>query len=246
MASTTPNALLTVRNVPPGGSSSPVVRLSGITRIFGVTPALVRADLEVPHGEVLLVRGPNGAGKSTLLRVIATVLSPTYGSGSVFGFDLVRDRAAIRGRMELIGHRTRLYEDLTARENLRFWCRLYGIDASPVGEALDRVELGREADERVAGYSQGMRQRVAVARALLRRAELLLLDEPYAGLDDAAKAIVDDLVHETNERGDTVILATHDRTRGGGAHRTIYVDGGRIVPDPTDPARAHAAPGAAE
>jgi heme ABC exporter ATP-binding subunit CcmA len=211
-----------------------------------VTPALVRADLEVPRGEVLLVRGPNGAGKSTLLRIIATVLSPTYGNGSVFGFDLVRDRAQIRTRMELIGHRTRLYEDLTARENLRFWCRLYGIDDAPVGEVLDRVELGRDADARVAGYSQGMRQRVAVARALLRHAELLLLDEPYAGLDDTAKATVDDLVSETKERGDTVILATHDRTRGGSAHRAIYVDGGRIVPDPTDPTRASPAAGAAE
>ena len=146
----------------------------------------------------------------------------------------------------MIGHKTRLYEDLTGRENLRFWCRLYRIDDAPVAEALDRVELGRDADARVAGYSQGMRQRVAVARALLRRAELLLLDEPYAGLDDAAKAIVDRLVDETKERHDTVILATHDRTRGGGAHRTIYVDGGRIVPDPTDPTRTRPASGAAE
>jgi heme ABC exporter ATP-binding subunit CcmA len=246
VASTTPNALLTVRNSPPGGSSAPAVRLSGITRIFGVTPALVRADLEVPRGEVLLVRGPNGAGKSTLMRVIATVLSPTYGSGSVFGFDLVRDRAEIRTRIELLGHKTRLYEDLTARENLRFWCRLYGIDDVPVNEVLDRVELRHDADARVAGYSQGMRQRVAVARALLRRAELLLLDEPYAGLDEAAKAIVEGLIAETSARGGTVILATHDKSRGGGAHRTIYVDGGRIVPDPTDPARAQTAPGAAE
>jgi heme ABC exporter ATP-binding subunit CcmA len=197
---------------------------------------LVRADLEVARGEVLLVRGPNGAGKSTLLRVIATVLSPTYGSGSVFGYDLVRDRTEIRTRMELIGHKTRLYEDLTARENLRFWCRLYGIDAGSVDEALDRVGLGRDANTRVAGFSQGMRQRVAVARALLRRAELLLLDEPYAGLDDTAKETVDGLIAETGGRGSTVILATHDRTRGAGAHRTIYVDGGRIVPDPTDPA----------
>jgi ABC-type multidrug transport system ATPase subunit len=164
----------------------------------------------------------------------------------VFGFDLVRERAEIRSRMELIGHRTRLYEDLTGRENLRFWCRLYGIDDPPVDEVLERVELGHDADARVAGYSQGMRQRVAVARALLRGAELLLLDEPYAGLDDAAKAIVDGLITETNARGGTVILATHDRTRGGGAHRTIYVDGGRIVPDPTDPKLARPASGAAQ
>jgi heme exporter protein A len=238
--STTSNALLTVRNASPGSLPQPAVALSGITRIFGVTPALVRIDLEVPRGEVLLMRGANGAGKSTLLRVIATVLSPTYGSGSVLGYDLARERDEVRRRVELIGHRTRLYEDLSGRENLRFWCRLYGVDGGAVDEALTRVGLAREAGSRVSGYSQGMRQRVAVARAWLHRPELLLLDEPYAGLDEQAKAIVDDLIAETAARGATVVLATHDRTRGAGAGRTIYVDGGRIVPDPTDPGRVGA------
>ena len=234
--STTSNALLTVRNASPGSLPQSAVALTGITRIFGVTPALVRVDLEVPSGEVLLVRGPNGAGKSTLLRVIATVLSPTYGRGSVLGFDLVRERDEVRRRIELIGHRTRLYEDLSGRENLYFWCRLYGIDAGAVDEALTRVGLAREAGARVSGYSQGMRQRVAVARALLRRPDLLLLDEPYAGLDERAKAIVEDLIGETAARGATVILATHDRTRGAGASRTLHVDGGRILPETLDPA----------
>jgi heme ABC exporter ATP-binding subunit CcmA len=243
VASTTPNALLTVRNPSPEALSQSAVSLSGVTRVFGVTPALVRVDLDVPRGEMLVVRGPNGAGKSTLLRVIATVLSPTYGRGSVLGSDLVRGRDEIRRRMELIGHRTRLYEDLTGRENLRFWCRLYGLHPEGVDEALEKVGLRRDAGTRVAGYSQGMRQRVAVARAWLRRPELLLLDEPYAGLDEEAKAIVDDLAAETTARGDTVILATHDRRRGGAAARTIYVDGGRVVPDPSDP--AHAGPGEA-
>jgi heme exporter protein A len=233
VASSTPNALLSDRKSSPGASPPSAVSLAGVTRVFGVTPALVRVDLEVAPGEALLVRGPNGAGKSTLLRVIATVLSPTYGRGSVFGLDLVRDRQEIRGRIEFIGHRTRLYEDLTGRENLRFWCRLYGMDPDGVDEALDHVRLGPDAGTRVAAYSQGMRQRVAVARAWLRRPELLLLDEPYAGLDDEAKAIVDDLIGETAARGDTVILATHDRTRGAVAGRTISVDGGRVVPDPT-------------
>jgi heme exporter protein A len=235
--STTSNALLTARNPSPGSLPQSAVALFGVTRIFGVTPALVRVDLEVPLGEVLLVRGPNGAGKSTLLRLIATVLSPTYGRGSVLGLDLTRERDEVRRRVELIGHRTRLYEDLSGRENLRFWCRLHGMDAVAVDEALTRVGLAREAGARVSRYSQGMRQRVAVARALLRRPDLLLLDEPYAGLDEQAKAIVDDLIAETAARGATVILATHDRTRGAGAGRTLYMDGGRIVPDPTDPAR---------
>src|SRR5438093_1252972 len=145
----------------------PAVRLSGVTRVFGAAPALIRADLSVERGEVLLVRGPNGAGKSTLLRVIATALSPTYGSGSVLGFDLVTGREEIRRRVELLAHRTRLYEDLTARENLRFTSALYGLDAGRIDPVLRDVGLADAAGERVRGYSHGMRQRVAVARALL-------------------------------------------------------------------------------
>ncbi len=206
--------------------------LDNVTRVFGVAPGIVRVDLRVERGEVLLVRGPNGAGKSTLLRVMATVLSPTYGSGSVLGFDLVRDRAEIRRGVELLGHRTRLYEDLTARENLRFACRLYGIGAEGVQAALDRVGLSDAADERVHGYSQGMRQRVALARVLVRRPEVLLLDEPYAGLDAQAKQLVDEVIDEARTGGRTVVLATHDQGRGEMATRTISMDAGGIVPVP--------------
>ncbi len=205
------------------------MRLSGVTRVFGVVPGLVRVDLALERGEMLLVRGPNGAGKSTLLRVIATAVSPTYGSGSVLGYDLTRERDQIRRRTELVGHRTRLYEDLTGSENLRFACALYGIEAAGVTEALGRVGLGAVADDRVHGYSQGMRQRVAVARALLRRPELLLLDEPYAGLDAEAKDVVDRAVAESVADGRTVVLATHDPTRGAMAGRTVHMEGGRIL-----------------
>jgi heme ABC exporter ATP-binding subunit CcmA len=196
--------------------------------VFGAAPALVRADLRVERGELLLVRGPNGAGKSTLLRVIATALSPTYGSGSVLGFDLVRDRTEIRRRVELLGHRTRLYEDLSAVENLRFACSMHGVDAGGVAGALERVGLTPVARDRVRTYSQGMRQRLALARASLRHAELLLLDEPYAGLDAEAKALVDDIIAEAVGDGATVILATHDPSRGASATATVRMEGGRV------------------
>jgi heme ABC exporter ATP-binding subunit CcmA len=209
------------------------VLLSNVTRVFGVNPALVRIDLRVERGDAVLVRGPNGAGKSTLLRVLATALGTTYGAGSVLGFDLATQREQIRRRTELVGHRTRLYEDLTGRENLRFACRLYGIDSAGLDDALERVGLAEAAGERVRDYSQGMRQRVAIARAMLRAPELLLLDEPYAGLDEEAKGIVDRLVADTGDDGGTVILATHDRTRGGAAGRTLFMDGGRIVAAPS-------------
>jgi heme exporter protein A len=213
-------------------AAAPAVELRSVTRVFGVTPAVVRIDLRVERGEVVLLRGPNGAGKSTLLRVVATALSPTYGGGSVLGFDLVRDREEIRRRIELLGHRTRLYEDLTAAENLRFACAMTGCPPEGVPGALDRVGLAEVADERVRGFSQGMRQRVAVARALLREPDLLLLDEPYAGLDTSAGDAVDRAVVEARETGRTVLLATHDVTRGSLATRTVVMDGGRLVEEP--------------
>ena len=206
----------------------PAVALSNVTRVFGIAPAVVRVDLMVERGASVLLRGPNGAGKTTLLRVIATAISPTYGGGTVLGFDLVREREAIRRETELLGHRTRLYEDLSAAENLRFACTLFGCDAARVPGALDRVGLADVADERVRGYSQGMRQRVALARVLLRSPRLLLLDEPYSGLDEGAKDLVDDVVADTVASGGTVILATHDPSRGSFATRTLHMERGRL------------------
>jgi ABC-type multidrug transport system ATPase subunit len=210
----------------------PAVSISGVTRVFGLAPALLRIDLRVERGEVLLVRGPNGAGKTTLLRLVATAIAPTYGSGTVLGFDLVRERPEIRRRTELVGHRTRLYDALTAVENLRFTCSMYGLAADGVRLALDRVGLADVADERVGGFSHGMRQRVALARAILRSPDLLLLDEPYAGLDEPAKGVVDAAIEEARAGGRTVILATHDPGRGGMAGRTVFMEGGRILPEP--------------
>ncbi len=189
----------------------------------------------------MLLQGPNGAGKSTLLRVIATALSPTYGSGSVLGFDLVRQREEIRRRTELLGHRTRLYEELSAAENLRFACALFGADARLVPGTLARVGLVGVADERVGGFSQGMRQRVALARAMLRPAELLLLDEPYAGLDEQAKQVVDEVLLAAHAAGRTVMLATHDATRAGLATRTVGMEAGRLRAGPA-PAAGRAVP----
>jgi heme exporter protein A len=218
---------------PRAGATTAAVDLRAVTRVFGVTPAVVRVDLEVAPGEIVLIRGPNGAGKSTLLRIVATALSPTYGGGRVFGFDLVRERDEIRRRVELLGHRTRLYEDLTAEENLRFTCTMFGIDRAGVGPALGRVGLADVARERVRGFSQGMRQRVAVARVLLRAPEVLLLDEPYAGLDAEARDLVDRTVVEAQRDGRTVLLATHDASRAASvATRSVLMDGGRLVGEP--------------
>jgi heme exporter protein A len=213
-------------------TQGPAIALSNVTRVFGAVPAVVRLDLKVERGQTILVRGPNGAGKSTLLRIIATAISPTYGGGAVLGFELSRDREEIRRRTELLGHRTRLYEDLTAEENLRFVCALFDIRAEAIGDAIERVALSDVRAERVRGFSQGMRQRLALARVALRRPELLLLDEPYAGLDEEAKDLVDGLIRETASRGATAVLATHDATRGRFADRFLVMDSGRLGEGP--------------
>jgi heme exporter protein A len=208
---------------------APAISFSGVTRVFGVAAALVRVDLTVEPGETLLVRGPNGAGKTTLLRLIATAISPTYGSGSVLGFDLATQRTEIRRRIELLGHRTRLYEDLTGLENLRFTCTLYGIDPAIAPDALAWAGLSDAAAERVRGYSQGMRQRLALARAGMRTPELLLFDEPYAGLDAEARSLVDEVIGEAKASGRTVVLAAHDPAMEAAASRTVFMDGGRLL-----------------
>jgi heme exporter protein A len=186
------------------------VELRGVTRLFGASPALVRVDLSIERGEAVVLRGPNGAGKSTLLRIVATALSPTYGGGSVLGFDLATEREEIRGRCELLTHRTRLYEELTARENLELFARLLDIPAARVDEALERVALADAAGERVRTFSAGMRQKVAVARAIVRDTELLLLDEPATGLDEAARHVVEQLILEATAEGRTLVIATHN------------------------------------
>jgi ABC-type multidrug transport system ATPase subunit len=206
----------------------PAISLSRVSRAFASVPAVSRVSLEVARGEVVLLRGPNGAGKSTLLRIVATALSPTAGGGRVLGFDLLDGRREIRRRTELIGHRTRLYEDLTALENLRFAALLHGADAGRAQAALEEVGLGAVARERVRGFSQGMRQRMALARAHLRTPELLLLDEPYAGLDRDAGELVDAMVTAARRQGRTVLLVTHDATRVGLAGRVVLMRAGRL------------------
>ncbi len=200
-----------------------------MTRLFDGLAAVSQVSLEVAQGETVWLRGWNGSGKTTLLRLIATAISPTFGGGSVFGFDLRTERSAIRARTDLLSHETRLYGDLTAAENLRFACSLYDIDARLAEPALDRVGLEEVAGVRVARFSQGMRQRLALARCLMRGPALILLDEPYAALDVEARVVVDQLLITAHAGGQTVVVASHEAPPAHLIDREVMMDGGRVI-----------------
>ena len=205
------------------------VRLSRVTRLFDGLAAVSQVSLEVAQGETVWLRGWNGSGKTTLLRLIATAISPTFGGGSVLGFDLRTERSAIRARTDLLSHETRLYGDLTAAENLRFACSLYDIDPQLAAPALDRVGLEEVAAVRVARFSQGMRQRLALARCLMRGPALILLDEPYAALDVEARVVVDQLLISAQAGGQTVVVASHEAPPAHLVDREVTMDGGRVI-----------------
>ena len=206
-----------------------VIQLRRVARLFDGMPAISHVDLDVERGERVWLSGTNGSGKSTLLRVVATALSPTFGGGTVCGLDLVGRRAEIRARVELLGHDSRFYRELTARENLRFECSLTGADVGPSDGALERVGLLEVTDVRSGSFSQGMRQRLALARCIVREPEVVLLDEPYAGLDEDARSVVDDLLIEAREHGRTVLLASHEQPPGGLVDRRVVMAAGRVV-----------------
>ena len=197
--------------------------------MFDGLAAVSAVNLEVAEGETVWLRGWNGSGKTTLLRLIATAISPTFGGGSVLGFDLRTERSAIRARTDLQSHETRLYGDLTAVENLRFACSLYDCDPRLAGPALGLVGLEEVAAVRVARFSQGMRQRLALARCLMRRPALILLDEPYAALDVEARVVVDGLLTAAQAGGQTVVVASHEAPPAQLIDREVMMDGGRVI-----------------
>lgn len=186
------------------------VAATGLVKQFGALRALRGLDFEIPQGSVLAVVGPNGAGKSTLLRLLAGLARPSQGEIRIHG-DAAQTRRA-RARVGYIGHATLLYPELTARENLRFAAKLYALpDASHrVERLLDEHGLASVGDRPVAGFSRGMAQRIAIARGLIHDPSLVLLDEPFTGLDrKAAQKLVSDL-QAVRGGGRTVVVVTHD------------------------------------
>jgi len=193
-----------------------MIRVSGLVKNYGLNAALRGVDLHVSPGEFMSLVGPNGAGKSTLLRIVATLLKPTEGEVAVGGWIFPLYAARVRRHLGLVSHQPLLYRDLSAAENLEFFARLYQLDQiqERVAEALRKVGLFARQRDPVGGFSRGMVQRLTIARATLHEPDVLLLDEPYTGLDQDASHLLDSLLGREFENGRTILLITHDLTHG--------------------------------
>jgi heme exporter protein A len=213
-----------------------LIETEGLTKTFGLLPALQRLDLQIERGECVALLGPNGGGKSTLLRLLCGLSKPSAGIIRVGGWALPGEAAAVRAQIGVVAHKPLLYDTLTAAENLRFFGRLYGV---PAGDAdarirtlLAEVGLAKRADDLVRTFSRGMLQRLSIARALLHQPDVLLFDEPHTGLDQAASAMLDAVIVRAREQGRTLVIATHEMERAAQlTTRAVILMRGRVAHD---------------
>ncbi len=182
-----------------------------VSKRFGQHWALARLSFQLPKGRSLLLTGHNGSGKTTLLRMLSTSIFPTFGQLIVLGQDTRKGREQLRPQIGLLSHSSYLYEDLSARQNLRLLAQLCAIPdgKKKVDELIERVRLGTRADHPVRNYSAGMRKRVAIARLLLKTPALALLDEPFGELDPQGIIEMEQLIGTLREKGSSLVLATH-------------------------------------
>jgi heme exporter protein A len=214
----------------------PVVRIEKVHKWFGRTSALEDITLHVQAGDFLVLLGRNGAGKSTLLRVMARIVKPSSGKIEICGLDIGRSPEQVRQRLGFLAHSSYLYKHLTARENLTFFSRLYNLKNidSKIQGVLRWVGLESNADRQVLGFSRGMQQRLAIARATLHNPEILLLDEPFSGLDWEAAELLAEWMNNFVSSGRTILMATHDLEQGlNGVNRWLFLDRGKIVQELT-------------
>jgi heme exporter protein A len=209
-----------------------MIKIKGLMKQYGLNPVLRGINVQVTAGEFVTLVGPNGAGKSTLMRIVATLLRPDAGEVEIGGWPLSSHAHKVRRHIGLVSHQSLLYQDLTAAENLTFFARLYGLDneTDRVQQALKMVGLRARQRDPVSSFSRGMTQRLTIARATLHEPEVLLLDEPYTGLDQDAVALLDRLLLAEKERGRTVLMITHDLIHSlTVSDRILFLHNGRIV-----------------
>jgi heme ABC exporter ATP-binding subunit CcmA len=209
------------------------VQAADVSRHFGRRRALANVSFTAAAGDIVGLLGPNGAGKSTLITMLATLAAPSKGEIRYGGAPASRLGPALRTRIGLLAHELHLYPELSARQNLTFFAELYGLGAgAAVDAALEGAGLADRADDAVGGFSRGMRQRLALERALLHAPRLVLLDEPFTGLDDRAVTVIADRLRALAANGAIVVLATHDLDLADGlVSRVALIRDGRLVSD---------------
>jgi heme exporter protein A len=200
----------------PSSEPSAAIEVKGLTKSYGIRWALRGVDLNVDRGQVVALFGPNGAGKTTLIKVLSSIIRPTAGKVRVEGHDLKSDADEARSRIGIVTHSTFLYNHFTAFENLDFYGRIYGVSDrhARIREVADQVEMAPRLHDRVGSLSRGMQQRVSIARALLHRPSVMLLDEPETGLDQRSTSIIWSALLGTGAEKRTVVLTTHSLERG--------------------------------
>lgn len=211
----------------------PAVDLEAVVATIDGFPVLAGVDVRIDAGEVVLVSGPNGAGKTSLLRVLAGLLPVAAGVARVLGHDLRTDPRSHRAGVAFVAQETFCYDDLSVRRNLRLHARAANAPVHTVDDALRTLHLDDVADVAHGQLSTGYRRRCALAVAMTRRVDLLLLDEPHAGLDPGARTLVDDVVMEARDRGATVVLVSHELDHARPlVDREVVVAGGCVTTRP--------------
>jgi heme ABC exporter ATP-binding subunit CcmA len=210
-----------------------LIETRSLVKAFDLLVVLRKLELQIERGEFVALLGPNGSGKSTLLRLLSGLSKPTSGAIFVGGWELPREAAAVRAQIGMVSHRALLYENLTARENLQFFARLYNLPLQDIDSRirflLERVGLAKRGDSLVRTFSRGMQQRLSIARALLHDPAVLLMDEPYTGLDQDAAQVLDGLLTQAYTEGRTIVMTTHDLERAARlANRVMILSRGSI------------------
>ena len=208
------------------------ISAKGITKTYELRPVLRDVSFTLPAGSRTALLGPNGAGKTTLLRVLCTLAKPSTGQATIAGYDVAADAGEVRRVVGFVGHQPQVYEELTARENLLFFARMYGLrdGATRVNQLLAQVELRHKANELVRTLSRGQMQRLAIARGILHDPQVLLLDEPDTGLDADALALLEQLLQSRAAAGQTTLFTTHQIEQGlRWSDAALVLVGGRLV-----------------
>lgn len=210
----------------------PAIDVAGLSKRFGFTCALDDITLRLEQGEFLAIFGPNGAGKSTLLRILATLAAPTSGTVRLLGHALPDDGESVRHKIGVLSHNPFLIPALTGYENLKFYGQMFGITRlnARIEQLLKDVGLFEDQDRQVETFSRGMQQRLGIARALLHSPCLLLLDEPFTGLDPAGMTFLEQTLKAFLDRGNTIVMTCHDFVRGlECCTKTAILNHGRLV-----------------